>query len=92
MTKSHILHRRTWRLRREVTLGALVQLLALAGMLLAAWVNLQKELVLIRHELNQLNVRHQQVQQDVISLAVAQGQHEYRLKTLENENNRKRSR
>ncbi|MBN2210478.1 MAG: hypothetical protein JW709_03700 [Sedimentisphaerales bacterium] len=83
MEKSREKDQGSWRLRREVTLGALVHLLVLVGMVLAAWVNLQKELALIRYELNRLNACHQQVQQQVASLAVAQGQQEFRLKVLE---------
>ncbi|MCP4713033.1 MAG: hypothetical protein GY869_30765 [Planctomycetes bacterium] len=43
-----------WGFRREITLGTLLHLAALVLVLAAGWSNLQKELVLIGSELEQL--------------------------------------
>ena len=72
-----------WRFRREITLGTLVHIMALVLTLAAGWSNLQKELALIRHELNTLNRNNTRMQQNVATLTENYIQHEYRLRTLE---------
>ena len=74
-----------WRFRREVTLGTVVQLVALVIVLVAAWTSLKEELTYIRVELNQL-VQSQTKLQDNIQQVSEQGrEHAYRLKELEEE-------
>jgi len=72
-----------WKFRREITLGTLVQLFALLFILIAGWSNLQKELALIRHELNQLNNTHLQLRNHMEKLADKEQEHELRLRVLE---------
>lgn len=72
-----------WCFRWEVTLGTLLHLAALLIILAAGWSNLQKDLALIRHELNQLNSSQAQLQKHMEELSVQCREHEYRLTTLE---------
>jgi cell division protein FtsB len=74
-----------WSFRREVTLGTMLHLAALLIMLAAGWSNLQKDLALIRHELNQLNSSNTRLQKHMEDLNVQCREHEYRLTTLEEE-------
>ncbi len=73
-----------WSFRREVTLGHVLQLLAVIGMVMAAWSNLQKELVWIGQELGQLNAAQVKISGHMEDLAEKSREYEYRLKYLEN--------
>lgn len=77
-----------WSFRREVTLGNLLHLMLLAVMAIAAWTNLQKELALIRHDLNQLVTSSKTSHQHMERLNSQCVDHEYRLKTLEKQTER----
>jgi len=72
-----------WHIRREVTVGAAAHLAALVMVLAAGWSNLQKELALIRHDLNQLMESNRQVNGELLRLADRQRLQEYRLEALE---------
>lgn len=43
-----------WTFRREITFGVLLQLAVVVVMALAGWVNLQKQLAIIQHDLGPL--------------------------------------
>jgi len=73
----------TWRFRREITLPAILHLLVILIMLVAGWSNLQKDLALIQHDLDQLIHANVGLQERIEKLARRQQDHEYRLKTLE---------
>ena len=73
-----------WSFRREVTLGHVLQLLAVVGMVMAAWSNLQKELAMIGQELGQLNAAQVKISGHMEDLAEKSQEYEYRLRYLEN--------
>ena len=73
----------TWRFRREITLPAILHLLVILIMLVAGWSNLQKDLALIQHDLDQLIHANAELGERIEKLADRQQDHEYRLKTLE---------
>jgi hypothetical protein len=73
----------SWSFRREITLGHVVQVLVLIGTVMVGWCNLQKELVLIRHELSQINSTQAKFGTHIDSLVEKTHDHEYRLKYLE---------
>ena len=73
----------TWRFRREITLGTLLSLAALLGMVGATWGNLQKELALIRHELSGLIDASDRIHEQMGKMGDQCQQHEYRLGILE---------
>lgn len=72
-----------WRFRREVTLGTVVQLVALVIVLVAAWTSLKEELTYIRFELKQMVQTQAKLQIDVQRISEQGREHAYRLKTLE---------
>ena len=72
-----------WGFRREVTLGTLLHLAALVLVLAAGWSNLQKELVLIGSELEQLVESHMRLQEHIENLSDQGMDHEFRLRVLE---------
>jgi len=72
-----------WTFRREVTFGVLLQLTVLVVMALAGWVNLQKQLAIIQHDLIRVLRAQQQVQTQIEYLSHQVQQHEYRISGLE---------
>ena len=74
-----------WRFRREVTLGTVVQLVALVIVLVAGWTSLKAELTYIRFELNRLVQKQTKLQDDVQQISEQGREHAYRLKALEEE-------
>jgi len=74
-----------WRFRREVTLGTVVQLVALVIVLVAAWTNLKTELTYIRFELKQMVQTQTKLQDDVRQISEQGREHAYRLQALEEE-------
>ena len=69
----------TWRFRREVTLGTLLQLVVLLTMVVAGWSNLQRELAVIHHDLTQLIESNREQLQRIETLSWRVEHHEYRL-------------
>ena len=57
-----------WTFRREITFGVLLQLAVVVVMALAGWVNLQKQLAIIQHDLTRLLQTQQQNQRSVSCL------------------------
>ena len=43
-----------WRIQRQVSVSVLVQLITLAGLILGSWVNLQRQLDIVSHDVKQL--------------------------------------
>ncbi len=72
-----------WRFRREITLGNLLHLLVILIMLVAGWSNLQKELALVRCDLDQLLRSQARLQEHLDKLAEKSQDHEYRIRDLE---------
>ncbi len=58
-------------------------------MLVAAWTNLQKDMVLIRHELALLVQVYDKLQQHIECLTEESLEHEYRLQALEKQPERR---
>ena len=72
-----------WRLERRVSVSVLVQLLTLAGLIVGSWVNLQRQLDLVSHDVKQLLTAQEKFcdkLERVRDRTIAQ---EYRLRTVE---------
>jgi hypothetical protein len=80
MTKTHAT---TWRLDRRLNLSVLLQLLVLASMILASWVNLQRQLDLLQHDVTALLQSQKDLQQKLEVLSERVLAHEYRLQIIE---------
>ncbi|OQY04774.1 MAG: hypothetical protein B6I25_06530 [Planctomycetales bacterium 4572_13] len=72
-----------WRLERRVSVSVLVQLITLAGLIVGSWVNLQRQLDLVSHDVKQLLTVQEKFcdkLERVRDRTIAQ---EYRLRTVE---------
>ena len=76
-----------WRLDRRINLSVLLQLMVLASMILASWVNLQRQLDLLQHDVSMLLQSQKEFQQKLETLSERSLSHEYRLQLIEKSRN-----
>ncbi len=76
-----------WRLDRRINLSVLLQLMVLASMILASWVNLQRQLDLLQHDVAVLLQSQREFQQKLELLTERSLSHEYRLQVIEKNRN-----
>ncbi len=76
-----------WRLDRRINLSVLLQLMVLASMILASWVNLQRQLDLLQHDVSMLLQSQKEFQQKLELLSERGLSHEYRLQIIEKNRN-----
>lgn len=74
-----------WQFNRQINVSTLVQLLLLAGLILGSWVNLQRQLDLLQHDVTALLQCQKEFQQKVDLLSERSISYEYRLRALEGE-------
>ena len=74
-----------WRLDRRVNLSVLLQLAVLVSLILGSWVNLQRQLDSLQHDVTALLTSQREFQQKLEWLSEHSLSHEYRLQTLEKE-------
>jgi hypothetical protein len=79
-----------WRLDRRINLSVLLQLAVLASLILGSWLNLQRQLDGLRHDVATLLESHKRSQQRLESLAERTLSHEYRLQTIEKDRHQMR--
>jgi len=72
-----------WRIQRQVSVSVLVQLITLAGLILGSWVNLQRQLDIVSHDVKQLLAAQEKLCDKLETLQERTLAHEYRLQTLE---------
>jgi len=73
----------SWRLDRRINLSVLLQLMVLASLILGSWVNLQRQLDLLQHDVSMLLQSQKEFQQKLGSLSERSLSCEYRLQALE---------
>ena len=76
-----------WRLDRRINLSVLLQLMVLASMILASWVNLQRQLDLLQHDVSMLLQSQKEFEQKLELLSERGLSHEYRLQIIEKNRN-----
>ena len=74
---------RGWRINRQVNLSILVQLVLLASLIVGSWVNLQRQLDLLQHDVTILLQSNRQFQQKLELLSAKSVSYEYRLQAIE---------
>jgi len=74
---------RTWQLNRQINVSVLIQLLFLASLIVGSWVNLQRQLDLLGHDVKLLLASQKDFQQRVESLQAKSISYEYRLRAIE---------
>ena len=80
MTKDNL---RNWWFSYQINLSVLIQLILLAGLIVGSWVNLQRQLDLLQHDVTVLLQVHKTVEQKLESLWDKSIAYEYRLRTVE---------
>jgi hypothetical protein len=72
-----------WRLDRRVNLSVLLQLMVLGSLILGSWVNLQRQLGLLQHDVATLLQSQKEFQQKLEMLSERSLAGEYRLQAVE---------
>lgn len=72
-----------WRLNRQINLSVLVQLVLLASLILGSWINLQRQLDLLQHDVNMLLEGQKEFEKRIELLWCKSVSHEYRLRIIE---------
>ena len=72
-----------WRLERRVSVSVLVQLVTLAGLIVGSWVNLQRQLDIVSHDVKQLLTSQEKFCDKLDRVQEKTIAQEYRLQTLE---------
>ena len=80
MTRENTSH---WRLDRRINLSVLLQLMVLASLILGSWVNLQRQLDLLQHDVAALLQSQKEFQQRLETLSERGLSCEYRLQAAE---------
>jgi len=76
---------RGWRLNRQVNVSMLVQLVMLASLIVGSWVNLQRQLDLLQHDVNQVLERQKGFCGKLESLQAESISYDYRLRAVESD-------
>lgn len=76
-----------WRLQRQVSVSVLVQLLTLAGLIVTSWINLQRQLDIVSHDVKQLLATQEKFCDKLEHVQERTIAHEYRLRTMEQKQN-----
>lgn len=74
-----------WRLERRVSVSVLIQLLTLAGLILGSWINLQRQLDIVSHDVKLLLATQEKFCEKLERLQEKTIAHEYRLQAIEPE-------
>jgi len=77
---------RFWRFDRQVNLSMLIQLALLASLIVGSWVNLQRQLDLLQHDVTMLLACQKNFEQKLETLSAKSISYEYRLQALEKGN------
>ncbi len=72
-----------WRLNRQVNVSTLVQLVLLASLIVGSWMNLQRQLDLLQHDVSMLVKSNNKFQEKLESLWAESIGREYRLRAAE---------
>jgi hypothetical protein len=79
---------RGWQFNRQINLSVLIQLVLLASLILGSWVNLQRQLDLLQHDVTMLLDSNRKFHENLETLAAKSIEHEYRLQGIEKAFNR----
>lgn len=72
-----------WRLDRRVSVSVLIELVTLAGLIAGSWVNLQRQLDIVSHDVKQLLAAQDQMCRKLEQVQEKTVAHEYRLQAVE---------
>ncbi len=72
-----------WNFNKQIDVSVLVQLIFLATLIVGTWVNLQKQLSLLQHDITNLLEAQKEFQQQIEELSRTSITYEYRLRSIE---------
>ncbi|MHC5089017.1 MAG: hypothetical protein ACYSOT_05345 [Planctomycetota bacterium] len=72
-----------WRLQRQVSISVFFQLITLAALIVTSWVNLQRQLDIVSHDVKQLLTTQEKFCDKLETLQERTIAQEYRLRTIE---------
>jgi hypothetical protein len=72
-----------WQFNRQINLSMLVQLIFLAALIAGSYVNLQRQLDLLQHDVTRLLECQKDFQQKLESISAKSISYEYRLRAIE---------
>lgn len=75
--------KKNWNFNKQIDLSVLIQLIFLAALIVGTWVNLQKQLSLLQHDITGLIETQKQFQQRIEELSRTSITYEYRLRAIE---------
>ena len=73
----------SWQFNRQINVSVLVQLVFLASLIVGSWVNLQRQLDLLQHDVTLLLQCQKNFDAKLESLSATSISYEYRLRALE---------
>lgn len=74
---------RNWQFNRRVNLSVLIQLVFLASLIVGSWVNLQRQLDLLQHDVSILLQSQKNFEQKLELLSAKSISYEYRIRAIE---------
>lgn len=74
---------KVWHFNRQINVSVVIQLVLLASLILGSWVNLQRQLDLLQHDVSSLLECQKQLQKKLESLTERSISYQYRLQALE---------
>ncbi len=72
-----------WNFNKQLNLSVLIELVFLAALIVGTWVNLQKQLSLLQHDITSLLDTQKQFQRQIEELTRTCITYEYRLRSIE---------
>ena len=75
--------KKNWYFNKQIDLSVLVQIVFLAVLIVGTWVNLQKQLSVLQHDITNLLETQRQFQQRIEELSRTSITYEYRLRAIE---------
>ena len=72
-----------WYFNKQIDLSVLTQIIFLAALIIGSWVNLQKQLSLLQHDITKLIETQREFQQRIEELSKTSICYEYRLRAIE---------
>ena len=74
---------KSWQFNRQINISTLIQLVLLAALILGSWVNLQRQLDLLQHDVSTLLQNQKSFEQKLEALSAESISYEYRIRALE---------
>ncbi len=74
---------KSWQFNRQINVSTLIQLVLLAALIVGSWVNLQRQLDLLQHDVSILLQSQKSVERNLESLSAKSISYEYRIRAIE---------